>query len=110
VSGPVFAPVDEQTGDLLDLIQADWLPFAEEDRNVIARAIRDDAAAHDGRISSNRVRRLIPTRVKPTRVGPVYRALCLQGVIEVTGWEISDDLHGRNSGKPARTYHWVGAL
>lgn len=102
------APVDDGTASILDLIAADWTPFAEEDRNTIARAIRDDAEAHDGHVSANRVRRVIGGKVHPRRVGPVYRALCLQGVIAPEGWEVSDDLAGRNSGKPCRTYRWVG--
>lgn len=102
------APVDHGTGSLLDLLAVEWLPFAEDDRNLIARAIRDDAEAHDGHVSANRVRRALAGRVKPQRVGPTYRALCLQGIIRAEGWEVSDDLTGRNSGRPARTYRWVG--
>ena len=111
---PTFAPTDDATGSLLDLINADWRPFCEDDRNTIARAIRDDAEANGGSINANRVRdRLAALPVldqpKPQRVGPVYRALCLAGVISVDGWDTT--LHtetGRNGGKPARTYRWVG--
>lgn len=114
MSAPQWAPVDDDTGSLLDLIGNDWTPFAEDDRNLIARAIRDDAAANDGHVSSNRVRRAfarlpVLKQPKPQRIGPVYRALCLTGHLRVDGWEVSDDLAGRNSGKPARTYVWTGA-
>lgn len=110
MSAPQWAAVDEATGDLLDLIQADWLPFADDDRNAIAYAIREDARRHDGHVSSNRVRAAITRQVAPHRVGPVYRALCLAGVLRVDGWETSDDTKGRNSGKPCRTYRWTGDL
>ena len=107
---PAWSPVDEQTGSLLDLIEADWTPFAEDDRNTIARAIRDDALAHDGHVSQNRVRRVIGGRVFHKRVGPVYRALCLRGDLLPDGWEVTEATElGRNGGKPARTYRWVGA-
>lgn len=113
MSAPHFEPVDDYTGDLLDLIAADWRPFAEEDRNTIARAIRDDATANGGWVSQNRVRKILAAlpmseQPKPQRVGPVYRALCLFGDLVVDDWENSDDLAGRNSGKPVRTYRWIG--
>jgi hypothetical protein len=108
MTAPRWEPTDAATGSLLDLLAADWLPFAEADRNLIARAIRDDAEAHGGHVSANRVRRRIPARVGPQRVGPVYRALCLQGVLAVDGWEVSNDRNGKNAGKPCRTYRWVG--
>lgn len=115
VNAPTWSPLDEATADLLDLIDADWRPFAEADRNTIAAAIRDDARLHGGEVSQNRVRAAlaalpVASQPKPQRVGPVYRALCLRGDLKVTGWETSDDLHGRNSGRPARTYVWIGEL
>lgn len=108
MTAPHFAPVDHDTADLLELLAHDWTPFAEADRNIVAAAIRDDAQAHGGHVSQNRVRRAIAGRVKPQRVGPVYRALCLLGALAVDSWELSDDLVGRNSGKPVRRYLWVG--
>ena len=106
---PAWSPVDDYTGDLLDLIQSDWTPFAEDDRNLIARAIRDDALAHDGMVSANRVRDAIAGKVKPQRVGPVYRALALFGELEVAGYETTEPTKtGRNGGKPAMTYRWIG--
>jgi hypothetical protein len=108
MTAPRWEPTDAATGSLLDLLAADWLPFAEADRNLVARAIRDDAEAHDGHVSANRVRRRISGKVDPRRVGPVYRALALAGTIRAEGWEVSDDRLGRNAGRPARTYRWVG--
>lgn len=108
-----FSPVDSDTATLLDLIESDWRPFAEHDRNTIATAIRDDARTHAGLVSPNRVRAALAAlpvaeQPKPQRVGPVYRALVLDDVLSVDGWETSDDLSGRNSGKPHRTYCWNG--
>lgn len=104
--------IDTATADLLDLIQNDWRPFAEADRNAIAWAIREDAGHHNGHVSTNRVRRLLAAlpvleQPKPQRIGPVYRALCLAGLMVPDGWESSTDRQGRNSGKPVRTYRWV---
>lgn len=110
---PTWSPVDDDTADLLDLIQADWRPFAEDDRNVIAHAIRDVAGANDGKVHPNDVRAALAAlpvleQPKPQRVGPVYRALVLFGDLRVDGWDESNDLQGRNSGKPCRIYRWAG--
>jgi hypothetical protein len=112
-ASPAWSPTDEATGSLLDLIAADWRPFAEADRNTVAGAIRDDARFHGGEVSQNRVREALAalpvfSQPKPQRVGPVYRALCLSGYLEFSGWEVSEDRHGRNSGRPVRKYYWLG--
>lgn len=108
MTAPQWTSVDPNTADLLDLLAADWTPWADEDRNLIARAIRDDAAANGGRVDPNRVRRALAGQVKPQRVGPVYRLLAQQGVIRPDGWVVSDDKHGRNSGRPVRVWIFNG--
>lgn len=110
---PMWSAINDETADLLSLLASDWRPFAEADRSVIANAIRDDANAHGGWVSQNRVRAALASlpvfeQPKPQRVGPTYRALCLAGVLVADGWEQSDDLHGRNGGKPTRVYRWTG--
>ncbi|MDF1603361.1 hypothetical protein [Nocardioides sp. YIM 152315] len=114
MSAPTWSAVDEATASLLDLIDADWRPFAEADRNTIAAAIRDDARFHSGQVHPNRVRDALAAlpvfkQPKPTRVGPTYRAMTLAGYLEVDGWDVSDDSRGKNAGKPIRLYRWVGA-
>ena len=94
--------VDEYTADLLDLIADCWTHT--EQRAAVERAIMSVADDHDGRIDPNVVRRRVPAWVQPQVVGPTYRAMCKAGFIEPDGWVISDDLRGRNSGKPARAY------
>lgn len=109
MTAPTFAATDEQTASLLDLINADWRPFSEADRNTIAATIRD-CADSTGFVSPNRVRHALASlpalqQPKPQRVGPVYRALVKSGVLVVAdGYELSDDVAGGNSGKPHRTY------
>lgn len=102
-----FAPTDSDTASLLDLIEADPMPWASDDRDRIEAAILADAAANAGHVSPNRVRAVLAGRVAPQRVGPTYRRLVLADVIAPDGWELSDDLAGRNSGKPHRTYRRV---
>jgi len=97
--------VDTHTGSLLDLIADDHIHA--DDRNEIERVILAVACEYDGHIDPNIVRRRLPTWVQPQLIGPTYRALCLAREIEPAGWTTSDDLRGRNSGKPARTYRLV---
>jgi hypothetical protein len=94
--------VDEHTGSLLDLI-ADCYTHTRQ-REAVERAILEVACDYEGRIDPNVVRRRIPTWVQPQVVGPTYRAMCKAGLIEPDGWVVSDDLKGRNSGKPSRAY------
>lgn len=97
--------VDTYTGSLLDLIADDHIHA--DDRTEIERVILAVALEYDGHIDPNTVRRRLPAWVQPQLVGPTYRALCLAREIEPAGWTTSDDLRGRNSGKPARTYRLV---
>ena len=97
--------VDAYTGSLLDLIADD--DIHADDRAEIERVILAVACEYDGQIDPNVVRRRLPAWVQPQLVGPTYRALCLAREIEPAGWTTSDDLRGRNSGKPARTYRLV---
>jgi hypothetical protein len=97
--------VDAYTGSLLDLIADDDLHA--NDSTEIERVILAVACEYDGHIDPNIVRRRLPSWVQPQVVGPTYRALCLAREIEPAGWTTSDDLRGRNSGKPARCYRLV---
>ena len=97
--------VDTATGSLLDLI-ADSDDHAHH-RHEIERVILAVALEHDGHIDPNVVRARLPAWVQPQLVGPTYRRLCLAREIKAAGWTTSDDLRGRNSGKPARTYELV---
>ena len=94
--------VDTYTGSLLDLIADDHIHA--DDRAEIERVIFAVALEYDGHIDPNIVRRRLPAWVQPQLVGPTYRALRLAREIEPAGWTTSDDLRGRNSGKPARNY------
>jgi len=99
--------VDTATGSLLDLI-ADSDDHAHH-RAEVARIILSVAVEYDGHIDPNVVRRRLPSWVQPQQVGPTYRALCLAHEIEPAGWTTSDDLKGRNSGKPARCYRLIAS-
>jgi hypothetical protein len=97
--------------DMLDAIAADRIHAT--DRQRVEDAIRADAQAHSGCVDSNRVRESLRDRyglltVYPRSLSATYSALRQAGVIRRDGWTTSTDTHGRNAGKPARTYRWVG--
>lgn len=97
---------DPHTAAVLALIAGD--PVHDRDREAIVAAIRA-SVDHNGVTSSNHWRPLIPTWVFPNVVGATVNALTRTGVLVKTGqWLISDDVHGRNSGRPVMTYQWRG--
>lgn len=61
-------------------------------------------AEHQGVISSNRVRPLVPDWVPSRSVGRVYSTLRRQGILEQDGYELSTDEKGRNAGKLVPVY------
>lgn len=98
-----WAP-DPAKDAVLALISGD--PLHARDRAAIIDAI-SAAVRPDGTVSSNDWRGLIPTWVYPRVVGATVNALTKAGVLTPTGqWVISDDVLGRNAGRPARIYAW----
>ena len=100
------AGVDPHTAAILDLIAGD--PIHDRDREAIVNAIRA-SVRDDGTVCSNDWRDAIPAWVYSRVVGATVHALAAAGVLVPTGeWQISDDRKGRNSGRPCRTYRWMG--
>lgn len=97
--------VADQKDAVLELIAGD--PIHERDREAIVAAIRASVRT-DGTVGANDWRPRIPQWVYPRVVGATVHALTKAGVLEPTGWDISDDVRGRNSGRPSRRYRWRG--
>lgn len=95
-------PADPDTRALLELIAGD--PIHEDDRAAVVGAIVAAARANGGRVDPNEVRKRLDGSVYPRVVGATYQSLAAKGVLVPDGWTISQDKHGRNSGKPARKY------
>jgi hypothetical protein len=96
---------DPMTQAILDLIDGD--PIHERDREAIVDAIRASVDA-DGHTSANHWRGLIPTWVYHRVIGATVNALIKGGHLTPTGeWVLSDDVRGRNVGKPMRLYRWA---
>lgn len=103
---------DSGQGDLLALVAAGPLapPTADEEWDYFCSTLRFIARSNDtGRIDPNLCRPLLAGEVAPQRIGAFYSRATHRGLIVADGWTISDDAHGKNGGKPARCYRWIGA-
>jgi hypothetical protein len=105
---PQWAPVDAETGDLLSLLADDGSLPTDFEWDRFVQAL-ESASELDGRIRPNFLRPLLRGVVKPNRIGAFTNRAKAEGLIVWDGeWEVSDDTEGRNGGKPARIYRWVG--
>lgn len=91
-----------ETEAVTALITAD--PSRADDVKAVLDAIEMVAAAHDGQVDPNNVRRLLPAWVLPQCVGAVYNQLVAQRRLERIGWTTNEDRRGRNVGKPLPLY------
>lgn len=109
-TSPRWSPVDDDTSDLLSLVAGDKSgPWADEEWHRFTQAL-EAASDLDGRIDPNFLRPLLRGSVAPNRIGAFTNRAKAEGLIAWGGeWITSDDTEGRNSGKPARVYRWLGA-
>lgn len=107
---PQWSPVDAETGDLLSLLADDGTLHTEDEWEHFRRCLVVAARRGGGLIHPNALRPLLRGEVKPCRIGAFTNRALQQGLLSWTGeWEVSDDAHGKNSGKPARIYRWLGS-
>lgn len=109
-SQPTWSPVDDATADLLSLVRDEGHPSADHEWSMFLLALRTAAVAGDGwTIQPNDLRPLVRDKVAPRRIGAFTNRALKLGLIAYTGdWQISDDHEGRNAGKPARIFRWIG--
>jgi hypothetical protein len=100
------SPADAEKDAVLALIAGDRIHA--HDRALIVDAIRDSVRP-DGTVTSNDWRDRLAGVVYSRVIGATVNALTKAGVLVPTGeWVVSDDTHGRNSGRPMRRYRWAG--
>jgi hypothetical protein len=103
---------DSGQGDLLSLVaDGPMSGHASHEWDHFVFALRSAAiwGQPRGRISPNRMRTFVRGEVAPRRIGAFTSRAVARGLIEATGeWEVSDDREGRNAGRPARVYRWIG--
>lgn len=110
MSTPTWSPADHNTASLLDLLSEEHPAIPEEDRQWDHfKAVLAEVARATGLIDQNAVRPLLRGEIKPQRIGAFYHRAAKAGLIAWTGqWCESDDLDGKNSGKPTRVYRYLG--
>ncbi len=105
MSAPHWSPVDDDTADLLTLVANDQMtPRPADEWRTFYCAVVSVAHAHNGQVDQNHVRPLIRGEIAPKRIGSFYRRACLEGLLIVDGYSISEDHAGRNAGRPMRVY------
>jgi hypothetical protein len=108
VSAPQWAPVDDDTADLLALVRDEGHPSADHEWALFVDAVRT-VARRDGMVRPNDLRPLVRGRVAPKRLGAFHHRALSSGLLTVTGeWEISNDREGRNAGRPMRVLRLTG--
>lgn len=109
VTAPTWEAVDSDAGDLLSLLADDGTLRTDDEWAEFVAALRFVAEGYAGRIPPNALRPLLREVVKPQRIGAFTNRAKAEGLIAWDGeWEVSDDSEGRNAGKPARVYRWIG--
>lgn len=103
-----WEPVDSDTADLLSLVALGPMAPADQEWSRFTQAL-EAASDLSGRISPNILRGLVRGQIAPKRIGAFTSRAKAEHLIADTGeWEISDDVEGRNSGRPMRVYRWIG--
>ena len=117
MSGPTFAPVDDDTADLLALIANPGHPVGRDAVAAFLAACEADAAAHDGLVSVNRVSAALPDDITSTerysslwshytgKGKPMRKATTNDTPIP---WEERKGSRSGNDGKPVRLRVWQG--
>ncbi|MCW2496370.1 hypothetical protein [Jatrophihabitans sp.] len=112
MSAPEWDSTDAYTSDLLELVATGITTepdTAEHEWDHFVFALHTVALMNGGTISPNGLRPQVRGEVAPRRIGAFTNRALKQGLVVYTGeWEVSDDLAGRNAGKPARVMAWVG--
>lgn len=105
---PTWAPMDDDSASLLSLVADTNHPSADFEWRAFLGVLSATAGEHDGIVNPNHTRELLRGVVAPRRIAAFFSAAARSGLIERAGWVESTDATGRNSGRPCRTYKWLG--
>lgn len=111
MSAPQFAPVDDETCDLLSLVADVEASVGRDAPAMFLDACRRDAMANDGLVSVNRVRSLMTgAGIEPHRYSSFWSAFTGKNkpMVKADGWEVCDGSTSGNDGRPFRLRRWVG--
>lgn len=108
---PQWESVDDYTSDLLALVAegSPATPSVDEEWDAFTKCLQYASQIDCGPIYPNTLRPMVRGHVAPNRIGAFTNRALAQKLVEYTGeWQVSDDVAGRNGGKPARVMRWIG--
>jgi len=108
---PTWAPIDDDTADLLSLVANPHSPIGADVPTLFLDACRRDAMAHDGEVSVNRVRALlVDADIQPRRYSSLWSQFTGRGrpMVKTGGWETCAGSSSGNDGRPFPKRRWVG--
>lgn len=117
MSAPRWAPVDDETADLLALVADTERVVGADVPALFLAACEADAQAHDGLVSVNRVRaRLADADIPPRRYSSLWSRFTgtdkpMRKMTPADGaqvWEICEGSRSGNDGRPFPLRRWVG--
>lgn len=111
MSAPNFEPVDSDTADLLSLVADTEAPVGRDAVTAFLEACKQDAAAHAGLVSVNRVRALLKDeQIPPRRLSAMWSAFTGKGkpMRKTSAWEPCKGSSSGNDGRPFMLRRWVG--
>lgn len=106
-----FAPVDDETCDLLSLVADVESPVGRDVPALFLAACERDAAANGGLVSVNRVRRmLVGEDIDPRRYSSLWSVFTGRGkpMVKTSEWETCAGSESGNDGRPFVLRRWVG--
>lgn len=107
---PEWSTVDDSTSDLLSLVADTNHVSSDREWSEFVRCLKHVAALNGGVIEPNELRPMVRGVIAPRRIGAFTNRALRAGLVAYTGeWQVSNDLAGRNGGKPARVMAWIGA-
>jgi len=112
MSAPVFAPIDEDTNDILHLVADLDSPIGADVPTLFLDACRRDAMAHNGEVSVNRVRALLADAdIQPRRYSSLWSQFTGPGrpMQKIKGdWDVCKGSKSHNDGRPFPKRRWTG--
>jgi len=107
-AAPQWSPIDDETHSILALVNDESHPSVDFEWQEWLNAARHVAGTNAGIVDPNALRELVRGVVAPKRCGAfVHRALT-SGLMVREDWVIPNDTTGRNAGRPAMSYRWIG--
>lgn len=110
-TSPRWSAVDDERGDLLDLLANTDAAIPEPERQWqhFIGTLREVARCNSWVIDQNDVRPLLHGEIKPQRIGALYRRARKEGLIRPEEWTKTTNSQSGNVGRPAPAYRWLGA-